>query len=721
MPPVLGIIGGIITAIGAPALGGAIVGLGGAGAIGGFVAGWGAAAAIGGFFGTTIGGLIGSAGLSLGASYLSSLLRPKAAGGSFQQSAAVSPPSDRLVNLRQAIPVRTRSYGRVRVGGPVYFWKAKDGKRFYGIVLNSGEIHQFVGRYLDERFVTIDGSGFVTTTEYQSGGRSRVQLQEFRGNSAQAAPTLLTGNFTEWTTAHKVTGCAHAVIAAENCPTEDFSTVYPGGREPTYTAVIDATKCYDPREEDHDPDDATTWEFTRNAALIMAHWVTNDDGLGRQVDWDIVAEEADACDVLVTNRDDETQPKWELCGTYSFGEDRESVRAQMAVGCDSFFFETITGKVGFRVGRWIAPTVTISAGHILSINITEGQDGTDVKNAFAVQYAEPASGYREEQAAAYVIDDGNPYEEDTISAFWIPSHNQAVRVGKRLLLGARSQYRISARLKLQGLRLIGQRFFTLDFSEADIVHAFEVDKLTFSDDGLSLELEAHSVLESDFNFNAATEESAQSQRTEIEEELDVPEPTTITAQATAIPIAGGTAVAILVDFDDPPRDSYVHQIRYRVESPVGDWFTVDIPQGQSYQYTPALSDGETYEVQVRARAQTGRASDWAPVTPLSITATADATPPGVATGVSGTGGSGTADVDWTAPNSANYVAARIYRRTTNTFIGSTLVHTEYGAPNTADTWTDSALSAGTYYYWVVAVNGSGVAASEVATGAVVVS
>src|SRR5690606_6320176 len=108
------------------------------------------------------------------------------------------------------------AYGRVRVGGPIYFWQAKSGKRYYGVLLNTGEVHQIVGRYLDERDVTLDGSGFVTNAEYQSGGRSRVQIQEFRGDAAQTAPTLLLNNFTEWTSNHKVIGCAHAVIAAEN-------------------------------------------------------------------------------------------------------------------------------------------------------------------------------------------------------------------------------------------------------------------------------------------------------------------------------------------------------------------------------------------------------------------------------------------------------------------------------------------------------------------------
>jgi hypothetical protein len=79
------------------------------------------------------------------------------------------------------------------------------------------------------------------------------------------------------------------------------------------------------------------------------------------------------------------------------------------------------------------------------------------------------------------------------------------------------------------------------------------------------------------------------------------------------------------------------------------------------------------------------------------------------------------NLSWAAPNSVNYVGTRIYRHTVNTFGASSLVRTEYGAPSSADAWQNSGLAAGTYYYWLVAINGSGVGAAEVATGAVVVT
>jgi hypothetical protein len=92
------------------------------------------------------------------------------------------------------------------------------------------------------------------------------------------------------------------------------------------------------------------------------------------------------------------------------------------------------------------------------------------------------------------------------------------------------------------------------------------------------------------------------------------------------------------------------------------------------------------------------------------------------TSVTKTGGSGQVTVNWVAPNSANYAGARLYWNTVNTFSTATAVSPpKYGAPGAADSRVIAGLSAGTKYAWVVAINGSGIAAAEVATGSFVVT
>lgn len=696
MPPVAAFIGGIITALGAPAVGGAIAGAFGGFSAGAFAAGW-------AFAGSALGGLLLNAALSVGISALASLLRPR--------PDAPPNPGARMVNLRQPISYFEHAYGLVRKGGPVAFWKARGGKRYYDVILAARQINGIRQWFADETEFTINGSGFAQEARFQSGGTSRLQVVPYLGGPGQIAPALIKDNFTEWTPSHDMAGLAHIVAVAETVAAEDFSRVYPSGREPVIAPVIEGYLCYDPRDQQ------TKW--TTNAALIIADWVTSKDGLDREVDWEQVAIEADICDQTILDRNGNPVPRWQLSGVYSSADDRDTVRASMGVACDAFFYEDTNGVVGFNVGRFIQPDIEITDEDILAIQYTEGQAGTDIANAFSVEYTEPDIGYREAASAPYVLDASDEsYEEDSLRVYWAPNHNQAVRVAKRLLLVSRARYKISATLKYHGIRLIGKRFFRLRHQEfGGLDQVFEVDKLKRNDDGITWTVEAHSVESSDFSFNSASEEPEKPKRTSIETSEEVPAPANVTASSQ--PYAG--SVAIFVEWDAPPRDSLLHQVRFRVSSPPGEWTTINVPFGQNHQNILGLLDNQTYDVQVRAITNSGRGSDWKPDTPISVTARVDPTPPGMVTGVNATGGSGVVDISWTAPNSPNYFATVIYRNTANDFGTASLIVTEYGAPNNADSWQDSGLSAGTFYYWLVAVNQSGVPAAEVPTGAVTVS
>lgn len=131
-----------------------------------------------------------------------------------------------------------------------------------------------------------------------------------------------------------------------------------------------------------------------------------------------------------------------------------------------------------------------------------------------------------------------------------------------------------------------------------------------------------------------------------------------------------------------------------------------------------LVDGKQYRFRLRAWGG-GTSSDWTGY--VILTATADETAPGVVTGASATGGVGQGSFNWTAPNSPNYAAAQIYINTVNSFSGATLMATEYGPANIADSRVVTGLTAGTKYGFIRAINTSGVAAAAVSTGSFVVS
>lgn len=554
-------------------------------------------------------GFLLTAAIGVGATLLANAMRPQ------PTTAQATDPGSRIVNLRQSIQDRSKSYGRVRNGGPVAFWKLSGGRRYIAVLFNTGEIDAVESTYLNETEVTMDGSGYVTQSQYQSGSASMIGVSHFLGALGQAAHPWLAGEFPEWTSAHKLTGIAGAVMVCQNSAPDDFAKVYSSGREPTISSVYRGTKVYDPRDEAQTLGDASTYEWTTNAALIIADWVTSPDGFAQEVDWDEVADEADVADSTIRTRTGAYIPKWQLSGTYYFSQTREEVRKNLAIACDAWFYDRADGKVGFKLGRWMEPHVTIRAEHINSIKLGEGQDGETRNNALSVEYVEPGAGYRQVPSAAITISDGEAYNQATAAAHWIPNHTQACAVGKRTLRAMRSATDVTLNLKLYGLLLMpgdadDSRIFRLEYPDLGVSANYELADWSLAPDGMSVNVTGKSTEQSDWAFDGLVDEPAPSTISDIEVVDEVPDPENVT-------IASPSPGELLVDFDPPPRSSLLMRVRYRmVGSP--DWLEFGVPTSQSYLSIPGLPSEEDFEAEVQFRTATANASNWVASTPSSI-------------------------------------------------------------------------------------------------------
>lgn len=666
----------------------------------------GAAAGLGAVAAATFGTIATNLVIGIGLSVISSLLMPKP---------ELPKPSARMVNYAQPIAYQERVYGRVRKGGPFGFTGFKNKRRHYTTIIAAHSTLGPVEHWLDERKVevSLDTSGPLhsignVTTDPPG---PRVSIRPYTGQPGQAADPFLVDQFPEWTAAHDMAGLSYAALKAKRRTGEGFSETYPTGREPAYNPVWDGhDRIYDPR--------TGTYGFTRNAALILAHELT--EYLGREVDWGEVAAEADICDEVVTNGDGETQPRWRIDGTISDDLEFEDIRAQMMAACDGWLYERADGKVGFRVGRWIEPTITLTERDFLALEISEGQD-MGAPNEFIVQYPEPQNDWREAPSGAWVHDPDGRRVRDEIAAYMISSHNQAVRIAKRMARTKRAQYQISGSLGLIGYELVGHRFVRIEHSELGLSFTAEVGKLTLNGDRMSFGLEAQSADAEDFAFDAATEEPDRPvyKNATSEDVIDIP--TGLLGSASQS--TGGSAN---IEWEWPAQDdTYSQQLRYRPATAT-EWQVINVPRGQTGIITTGLIDGATYEAQIRnfsgvsfSSGNSPKASAWAPDPPVSIVAVANQYPPGALISFSTASSAGTGEVvvSFEAPNDENYYALRIYRAPAGTaFADAALVRTEYGIPSNSDSWTDTGLSVGDYDYWGEPINSSGITDTSVRSG-----
>lgn len=682
MPQVIPFISGFIAATTPIYLGGASL------------AGFGAGVAFGG---SAIGGLIARAVIGLGLSAIAQALQPRP---------QAPEPSARMANFAQPKSYAEWVYGRTRKGGPLGFTGFQSKRRYYAPVLAAHSVEGVVDHWLDEIVVTVDaGETDYDVSNITAGGSipGYGRIDFYDGGSGQAADPGLVNHFTEITSAHDFEGLAYAVIWAKKPSAEKFSKVYPRGRQWAYAPVFDGNdQIWDPRD--------SSYKYTNNAALCLAHWLT--EVLGREVDWDEVGDEADACDVSVTNKESETQPRWTINGTVADDQDFESQRAQMAAACDAFLYERTDGKVGFRVGRWIAPTVTLTAADFYSLEIVEGDVGSQAPTEVAATYIEPENAWRETPSGTWVEEASSRVIRDEPQLYMVHSHNQASRINKRIAKTRRAQYRLSGTLGPVAYELIGQRFVRVQHAEMAIDEVFEVGELA-REGMVQFTLTANSVEESDFAFTAASEEPARPSYNSVTSNDDIDDVTGLAG--TAVDGSG-------IDWEwDEQDESYTQQLRIR-ENGASDWQVISIAPGESTFRTTGLLDGTAYEAQVRNRTLSQRAGDWKPDTPVQVTAVGNSTAPAALDSFTATENAGDVDLDFVAPNDANYFAARIYRNTGSTDFGTaTLIRTEYGIPSNSDSYTDAAPGVGTHYYWGEPINSSGVAGTKSGPETVVIS
>jgi hypothetical protein len=151
-------------------------------------------------------------------------------------------PSDGQVTVRGSVESRRRNYGIVHSGGVLTFEESSGGTLGLVVTLGTGEESEILEHRINDKAVTVDGSGTVTDASYHGA----VHIYTRLGTDTQTAISEVTAKFAQWTANHRQRGCAHAALICDPVKQELFSEVY-GGREPVYTQIRKAVKVYDPR------------------------------------------------------------------------------------------------------------------------------------------------------------------------------------------------------------------------------------------------------------------------------------------------------------------------------------------------------------------------------------------------------------------------------------------------------------------------------------------
>ncbi len=586
-------------------------------------------------------------------------------------------------------------------------------------------IHGFVQHYLHDDAVTLDVNGTVITpAHYNYNGRNYVEIQTRVGLNAETAyGTLLAALPSIWTASHRGDGLASVMMRCATAGSQDYLTVFPN-QMPQHSAVIDGALLFDPRKPGHNPNNPNTFEFAQNLPLMRLWHLCQPVG-GKLNYADMYLPDwinaANVADQNVTNRAGGIEKRYPGGFWFRANNDPVQVGRLMDEAAELVVFERPDGLIGVHAGEYVEPDIRLTANDIIRCTHDVNQRRSSTVLAVRGRFTDPANRYNTVDAAIY----GDPYAgEDTertatVDNQAVQSHNHVARLQK-LKYVRRNAPRVTIVAHYEPAKNVPYRRFVRlhlppRLTEV-VVEITSTPKLSLK--GLTIEFSGIVVPANIYAFNAATEEGAPGSSVMPLPPTGVPAPENFDITIQTEVVSGGATAAFGLATWDFVSDALIYEIEWQPTSEIEPPRSVTSKPSETQVRSGYLSDGVQYRFRLRAWSN-GASSEWTDYT--IRTATADPTGPGVVTGADLTGGAGQVQFDWTAPNSPNYFAARLYLNTSNTTVGATLVATEYGAAAANDARIVTGLAANTYYGFIVAINPSGVAAAPVATGSAIVT
>lgn len=651
---------------------------------------------------------LGYGGLFAGATLLSRALTPKT---------SVPKPEDGSYNLKQSVPSLPIVLGRVKKAGDYVFLEERNGRAHHIIVTAGHRINRYAEHYLHDEFVVLDSAGIVLSpAHFFDSGRDYVGIQTRTGIPGQSAYGDVVATFPDiWTNNHRGEGLAHVLMYCNTAPSEDYLKVYPN-QMPEHSAVVEGMLLYDPR--------SGSTAFSTNLALMRLWHLTSPYGGKLSLsdmylpDW---MRAASIGDEVVTNRIGGTEQRYHGGLWFRANSDPIEVGRILDQAAELVVYERADGKIGVHAGEYVEPTLTFTKDTILSLAMNANVDPASTVLAVRGRFTDPADLYNTNDAAIY----GDPYTgEDTertvtVENAAVQSHNHIQRLQKLAYI-RRNGARVSITAQYDPDQDVSySRFVRVQYAPKLSNAVIEItSKVNISLRDMTVTFSGIVIPDNLYAFNAAMEEGEPGASVVVIAPNGVPLPVNFDVVILNEVVSGGTRAAYALATWTLVSSSLTYELEWeRTSGSTGPQSTVS-SAGVTQVRSGYLADGVAYRFRMRAWSA-GASSPW---TDYEVrTATADPTPPSPVAAASALGGAGEASYVWTAPNSSNYVASRLYISGSSTFAGATLLATEYGPPNISDGRVVTGLTPGVKYGFVVAINASGVAAAPVATGSFTVS
>lgn len=398
--------------------------------------------------------------------------------------------SQRDIVVRQAVPPRRFVYGAARIGGVVFFQDNANPYLYIGLVLSDGEIEGVDRVFFGDTEIQLSGGAAAVGSIYYT----YFDIETATGSDSQAASTFLTAAFSDLTSDFRQRGVARVVCKLNwGADADSHGALWGDSVEPSLQ--MRGVLMYDPRPGTQDETDPSTWAYTANPALAVAHALTNAWGVALDastaIDWDSFGDCADACDATITYNS-ESVPLFEISGVFQAGADLASQVTAMLQAFGGVLID-VDGKIGCAMDGARSSVWTITDDDILEFgSFDHAGDVTRTYNTIKARYFDGGSDGVESVTEAYEIPGAVATEgvqETTIDLRFTPGAHSAQILAFRELHRSRAGKTFSLTVSDAGLYLQQLDRVTIASDAAPFVDGdYEVVQVDLAQFGAVLQL-----------------------------------------------------------------------------------------------------------------------------------------------------------------------------------------------------------------------------------------
>lgn len=384
-------------------------------------------------------------------------------------------PTERTV--RSPTPPRIYAIGGERrvYGTQMLFTNDSTGGTVDVFAFTEGPVEAVTRIYLNDDLVTLSG-GFVVPTSDGAYGTATVKAGFNLGPATATAHAAVMAAYPTWDATHRGDGIVSGYILKPKVKSEDFLDVYPQGDNVQMSLVIKGRLCHDPRRTLSDPADPATWVHSDNSALLLLWFYMVYLGYDYaakfapvQSFWVAAANDSD---VLIPKAAGGNERKYRGSVVFDTAMEPKDIEAEIRGTFDGWTGRDEEGCIRVHSGKLYTPTVTIGPDQITSYQLAEFVEEEDNINEIITRYVSSLHDFNTVECDPW-RDESDINARGRINStgldLQVPSHTQARRLSKRLMVRKNAAQRGQVSVVFSARAALAERYVNLRIEDAGTI------------------------------------------------------------------------------------------------------------------------------------------------------------------------------------------------------------------------------------------------------------